>query len=306
LAGPEGAASTRTQVGRGAALARAGLAGNPSDGYDGAVLAMTFHEQSAEAHARDSSRPEVIPASELVQATVRRFARDLAPDAPPAAIAWRTSIPRGVGLGGSSAIVIATLRALCELRGIGSRPAELAELALAVETQELGLAAGLQDRVAQAFGGVTFMNFARGAQGRYEQLDPRLLPVLLIAWRAEAAADSDRVHRSLRARFERGDPVVRAGMSELADLALRARTALLRGDRARFAQCVEGSFEARRGMMALDPRHLEMISIARGCGASANYTGSGGAIVAVCRDPAHRAFVAEALTAAGCETVSPT
>lgn len=57
-------------------------------------------------------------------------------------------------------------------------------------------------------------------------------------------------------------------------------------------------------MMALDPRHVEMISIARGYGASANYTGSDGAIVAVCRDAAHRATVAAGLSAGGCETVS--
>lgn len=298
MAGPE--------VGLGIALARVALAGNPSDGYHGAVLASTFRERFAQASARRSPQLEVTPASDLVHATVRRFLRELAPGAAPPAVEWETSIPRAVGLGGSSAIVIATLRALCELHGIVLEEAGLASLALAVEQQELDIAAGLQDRVAQAFGGVTFMNFARGAHRRYEQLDPRLLPTLLIAWRADAAGDSGAVHRSLQARFERGDHGLRAGMADLADLALRARTALLRGDRDRFARCVQGSFEARRRMMALDPRHVEMISIAGGCGASANYTGSGGAIVAVCRDPPHRAAVAAALRAGGCETVLPT
>jgi GHMP kinases C terminal len=52
-------------------------------------------------------------------------------------------------------------------------------------------------------------------------------------------------------------------------------------------------------MMPLDPRHVEMIELARGAGATANYTGSGGAIVAVCRDEDHRDEVALALRADG-------
>jgi hypothetical protein len=45
-----------------------------------------------------------------------------------------------------------------------------------------------------------------------------------------------------------------------------------------------------------------MITAARVCGAAANFTGSGGAIVAVCRDLDHTAEVEAALSAIGCET----
>ena len=58
-----------------------------------------------------------------------------------------------------------------------------------------------------------------------------------------------------------------------------------------FAACVDGTFDVRGRMMALDPLCVEMIEAARGAGASANYTGSGGAIVAVCRDEAGTAEV---------------
>src|SRR5438270_7230000 len=92
--------------GRGTACARAALAGNPS------VVA--------------NENCTIEPPSEAVEATVRRFARLLAPDAATAALRWRTSVPRGVGLGGSSAIVISTLRALCELQGVTLAPDGLA------------------------------------------------------------------------------------------------------------------------------------------------------------------------------------
>jgi len=287
---------------RGGALARAALAGNPSDAYGGAVLAVTLEQFPAEAVAERADALTVTPASQLVEVTVRRFARELEGAALGTEVRWETSIPLGVGLGGSSAIVIATLRALCGLYGSRLKPARLAALALAIETEELGIAAGLQDRVAQAYEGLTFMDF--GPDGRYEQLDPKLLPPLVVAWRTEAAQDSDRVHGSLRTRFERREPAVLSAMSKLGSLATDAQRALRAGDRHGFARAVDGTFEIRRQLVSLDPRHVEMVECARALEANANYTGSGGAIVAVCRDERHRARVLEALGRLGCGTLA--
>jgi glucuronokinase len=283
------------------APARAALAGNPSDGYGGAVLAVALPDFRAYARAELAPVTTISPDSDLVAAAVRRVTPGRA-----VAIEWETSIPRGVGLGGSSAIVIAVLRAVGAVCQVALADAELAEVALAVETEDLGIAAGLQDRVAEAYGGLTFMDFG-GGRPRYERLDPSLLPPLLVAWRLESAADSGAVHGGLRARFERGERGVREGMASLAHCARWARAALLAGDRARFAQCLDSTFDARRQMLELDPRHVEMVEIARACGAGANYTGSGGAIVAACNDERHRESVALALAQAGCRTacVSP-
>ena len=268
------------------------------------MVAVTVPALRAEAWAQRRLANEsctIEPPSEAVEATVRRFARLLVPDAATAALRWRTSVPRGVGLGGSSAIVISTLRALCELQGVTLAPEGLASFALEVETEELQIAAGLQDRVAQAHGGLTFMEFA--PDRRHEPLPPSLLPPLLIAWRPDAAQDSDDVHRSLRTRFERGEGCISEAMAELAQLARAARDALWAGDRERFAGAVDGSFDARRRVLALDQRHVEMVDRARALGASANYTGSGGAIVAVCGSERHREQVARGLRQIGCETL---
>src|SRR5262249_21996736 len=103
------------RVGRGVASARAALVGNPSDGYGGAVIALTLDQFQARATACVAAAATASPDSELVGATIRRFSRDHRAEALGCAVEWETSVPRGVGLGGSSAIVIATLRALCEL-----------------------------------------------------------------------------------------------------------------------------------------------------------------------------------------------
>jgi glucuronokinase len=287
---------------RASAFARAALAGNPSDGYGGATLAVVVRDFVAEVEATPATDPSVAPENALVRATVSRFQREHAPDAAPVAVRLRTSIPMTVGLGGSSAIVIATVRALCELHRVELRRDELASFALAVETEDLGIAAGLQDRVAQAYGGLTFMDF----QARvYEPLDPGLLPPMFLAWNIEAGGASGLTHTDLRARFERAEPTVLAAISELADLARTARAALLVGDAPTFARCLDGSFEARRRMLTLDVRHVAMVELARAKGASANYTGSGGAIVGCCLDGEHRARVIAALTDAGYHAIAP-
>jgi galactokinase/mevalonate kinase-like predicted kinase len=281
--------------------ARAALAGNPSDGYGGAVLALSLPAYRARAEVRPACGLRVDPPSELVSATVRRFAREHAPDAQAAKVTWSTTIPRGVGLGGSSAIVIAVLRALCARHGVAVDRTALAELALAVEVQELGIAAGLQDRVVQSYEGLVFMDFDPESGG-YEPLDSALLPPLVVAWRTGTGGLSGAVHAPLRVRYERGEPLVQDGLSRLGALARRARHALLAGDLDEFARCVDGSFDQRQRMLALDERHLAMVNCARAAGAAVNYAGSGGAIVAVCRHVDHRQAVVQALQRLGCDT----
>jgi glucuronokinase len=277
-------------VADGFAPARTALAGNPSDGYGGAVLAVTLDALGARATARAGSL-HVDPASDLVHATAARFGR-------PAAIEWSTTVPIGVGLGGSSAIAIATLRALAQLHDVELQPMELALLAHAVERADLGIAGGRQDQLAQAHGGLTLMDWSEDPDGHVEQLDPALLPPLLVAWRHDASEPSGIAHADLRSRYRTGE------MPELAQLARDAAQALRTGDHGGFARAVDGSFAHRAAMITLDPRHVEMIAVARAAGASANYSGSGGAIVAVCRDDMQRTHVAAELSALGCETLN--
>jgi glucuronokinase len=283
--------------------ARAALAGNPSDGYGGMTLAVCLPDFAARATA--APRAEDLPAdpgspragdgaARLVDAAARRFAA-LAPGAAAgAAIDVRTTIPRQVGLAGSSAIVISALRALAALAGVELDDATLAAEALAAETEELGIAAGPQDRVVQVHGGLLAMDFATG---RHEPLDPALLPPLFVAWRRDGGVASGGVHGALRARHAAGEPAVVAAMRELAGLAATARDALLAGDRATFARCVDGSFDVRARIVPLDPVDARLVAIAHAHGAAVNYAGSGGAVVGVA--PADAGALAAAYAAEG-------
>ena len=111
-------------------------------------------------------------------------------------VRYQSNIPRQVGLAGSSAIIVATLRCLMEFYGVEIPRQVQPSLALSVETEELGIAAGLQDRVIQVYEGLVYMDFARDRMeerdglpcGVYEPLDPALLPPLYVAYSTDWAS----------------------------------------------------------------------------------------------------------------------
>jgi glucuronokinase len=317
------------------APARVAIAGNPSDGYGGRTISLAIANYAATVTVAASPELAILPAPQdevrfesvaalvddvrangyygglrLLKAAIHCFAghcreRGIEVADRTFAIHYETDIPRGVGLGGSSAIVTAALRAMAQFCGVEIARDELPDLALSVETRELGITAGLQDRVAQAYGGLTYMDFdparvARDGHGRYEPLDPAQLPPLFVAHLARAAEPSDVFHSDLRRRFESGETAVVDAMSRLAGLADDARAALLRADADALGRAMDESFEARRAIAALDPHHVEMIELAWANGASANYAGSGGAIVGMPRDGADPNRLAAAFEELGC------
>ena len=93
-------------------------------------------------------------------------------------------------------------------------------------------------------------------------------------------------------------------MARLAGHARTAGDALRSGDRAAFARAVDASFDERAALLDLDHRHVAMVRAARATGASANYAGSGGAIVGTLPS-AGLEPVAHALRALGCEIIAP-
>ncbi len=72
----------------------------------------------------------------------------------------------------------------------------LPQTILDIEKQELGIAAGLQDRVIQTKEGFVHMDFSKEhfnalKTGIYTDLDLRLLPDMYLAYNLDAGSDSD-------------------------------------------------------------------------------------------------------------------
>lgn len=267
--------------------ARAALAGNPSDGYGGAVVAVPVTDLAAFASAEPAARFSVRAADPDLDRVLTQTARGFAAaiERPKdVTLSATTTIPRSVGLGGSSALIIATLRVLAATIDHRFDPVQLAELALAIERERLGVEAGLQDRLIQSVGQLVSMTFEPVG---FERLEPAGDLPLFIAWSEAGAETSDTVHRSLRRRFDAGDPHVVASMHGLADQAKNAAGAIKAGDHELLGNAMNRTFEIRSLMIDIDTNTQSLIDLAVGAGAAANSAGSGGSIVGLANDRAH-------------------
>jgi glucuronokinase len=322
------------------AYARAGLVGNPSDGYFGKTISFIVRNFRAEVRLWESPHFEIQPGDgdlarfdtvseflrdqklhgyyggmRLIKAAIKKFhdhwtaAGAELPDRG-CTIAYTTDIPRLVGLAGSSAIVVATLRALTQFHGRQIPNEILPTLALSAESDELQIRAGLQDRVIQTYEGIVHMDFDRKlvestGHGRYEPLRPAKLPPLYIAYDPARAEVSDIPHRNLRELFNNGDPAVVDAMRMFRDLTDAGRSALLSGDFEALSRVMDANFDLRRSIMPISPENLRMIQTARATGASAKFAGSGGAICGLYRDDSHFQKLSEALAAIRCTVIRP-
>jgi len=310
------------------AYARAGLFGNPSDGFYGKTIAISVRnfgasvtlyqspELNIEAQPQDTNvfrslhhlRDAVstlgyhggVP---LLKAAIKKFAEYCEQEQirlpnQNFSIRYNTSIPRQVGLSGSSAIIVATFRALMQFYNVEIPLPVLPNLVLATETDELGITAGLQDRVIQCYEGCVYMDFDRATieqqgYGQYEPIDSQLLPKLYIAYNTDLGKQSGRVHNDVRSRWLKGEPLVVDTMASIADVAREGRDALYRQDTKLLNELVNRNFDLRAQIYTISDRNRSLIETARVCGASASFTGSGGSIIGLYRDDAmlNRLFV---------------
>lgn len=292
------------------AHARVGLLGNPSDLYGGKGLGFAVAELRATVTltAADAiALPNDLLRAGWTQLAPLLAAAGLDAGARPFAASCASDIPFQAGLSGSSALLVAALRAWSRWYGLPLSPSRIAELAWRAENETLGIRAGPLDRLVQAHGGLLAMDFADAfAEAAVERLDPRLLPPLLLAWHGVPSQSSGDVHAPVWARFQAGDAHVRRVMAELAQNAQRGREALLRSDRAAFLACVDRNLDLRAEVFAIAPADRELVALGRSLGAGAKFPGSGGAVLFACRDEAQRDAVEAACRQRGHTTLRPT
>lgn len=325
------------------AFARAGLVGNPSDGYHGKTISVIVRNFHAEVVLYEWEDVEIVPTDEdrtrfhsihelardvklhgyyggmrLLKATIKKFAeycqaQKLDLHNRNFSVRHQSNIPRQVGLAGSSAIIVATLRCLMDFYGVDIPREVQPTLVQSVETEELGIAAGLQDRVIQVYEGLVYMDFAPERMhercgylcGSYEPLDPALLPPIYVAYNTEVSEPTEVFHNDIRGRFNRGEPQVVRAMGKFAALAAQAKEALVRRDAELLHRLMNENFDTRRSIYRLPQPQIDMVETARGVGASAKFAGSGGAIIGVYSDEAMFERLQGALIAIGCRVLKP-
>ena len=340
IQGPFDVDQNRPMVIRAESYPRAGLIGNPSDGYHGKTISFIVRNFSARVTLWESPELEIQPARRdemvfgsiaglvedtrtfgyygglrLLKASVKRFhdyceGEGLSLHSKNFTIRYQSDIPPHVGMAGSSAIITACFRALMQFYGISIQPPVLANLVLSVETDELFIPAGLQDRVVQAYEGVVFMDFAEKhfeqmGHGAYEQLDPSTLPPLYIGYSTKLSEGTEVFHNDIRGRFTRRESDVVSAMTEWAELTERCRTLLTSGKGSEIGPLLDRNFDLRKSLYRLSDGNLAMVEAARSVGASAKFTGSGGAIVGIYEDEKMFEALRSEMGRLGVEVIKP-
>jgi glucuronokinase len=106
-----------------------------------------------------------------------------------------------------------------------------------------------------------------------------LLPKLYVAYRDDLSEPTEVFHNDIRQRFEQGEPKVVNAMRYWADLTDKARRCLLDGRLDKLGDLLNAGFDKRRQIYQISSDNIRMVETARSLGASATFTGSGGAIV---------------------------
>ena len=298
---------------------RAAVIGNPSDGYFGKTIAFLFSNFRASVQLYHSPELKIYPQGlditsfdsihqlvenvnlngyyggiRLLKGTIKVFydycdKQNIQIDGRNFTIRYHSNIPLRLGLAGSSAIITACMKALMSFYNVDIPKPIMANLVLSVETEELGIAAGLQDRVAQAYEQPVYMDFEKRTMqkqgyGNYEELEAVNFKNMYIAFRKNLSEGTEVVHNNLRARYNIGEKVVLDAMKKWIGLTDAYRVALEQNDQQAMHDLINQNFDLRKSLIPVSQGNIEMVETARSVGASAKFTGSGGAIIGTYRD----------------------
>lgn len=162
-----------------------------------------------------------------------------------------SQLPPGTGLGSSSAMAVALVRALAAYQGMAMGAAGAAELACAIEIDRLGMPIGKQDQYASACGGINTLVFAAGGV-QVERLElPHAtiagLDARLLLFSTGRQRDSAAILRQQRRDSATNQSVIES-LHRIKALALEARAALLAGDLDTFGRLLDEGWQAKRGL----------------------------------------------------------
>ena len=218
-----------------------------------------------------------------------------------------SQVPAGTGLGSSSAVAVALIKALSTLKHLSLSKAELAAAACEIELGRLRMPIGRQDQYASAFGGINAIYFSASGV-RVEKLEVpdgtlgRLQRETMLFYTG-AVHDSAVILRDQKARMTDTERSNLGQLHAIKRAAEMTRDALLEGDVERVGPIMDEAWEAKKSLsdgitnQTIDKAYCS----ARHAGALGGKiagAGGGGFMVLIC-PPDRQAAVEAALHAQG-------
>jgi D-glycero-alpha-D-manno-heptose-7-phosphate kinase len=215
----------------------------------------------------------------LIKAAVRRFGREGTEGYD---LVLRSSAPPGSGLGSSSTMMVALTGLLARHYGTALGEYQIAQLAHAIEREDLGIAGGMQDQYSATFGGFNFIEFTdrvivnplRIRDDIMYELELSLLLCFTGITRDSARVIEDQTRRACAS----ADDTV-AGLRAQKELAVAMKAALLTGALHEFGTLLGEAWKQKKRMSPLisNARIDELYDLALSKGAlGGKITGAGG------------------------------
>ena len=165
-----------------------------------------------------------------------------------------SEVPPGTGLGSSSTMAVALVKALAALADHPFSRAQVAEIASRIEIGDLAAPIGRQDQYAAAFGGLNTIRFGAAGAGQAVEVEPLALTSeqrqklerhLLLFFTGTARNSGNILREQRAATADRQDEVLQA-LDTIKALALEMRAAILADELGGFGELLHESWQHKK------------------------------------------------------------
>jgi D-glycero-alpha-D-manno-heptose-7-phosphate kinase len=218
-----------------------------------------------------------------------------------------SEIPPGTGLGSSSTVAVALIKAVTTARGLFLSKQQIAELACQIEIDKMGEPIGKQDQYASAFGGLNLIQFSRdGVSIEQIHIAPetyRDLERNILLFFTGATREASSILSAQKKSSEQNDPEVIAAHHAVKAMAFEAKDYLERGELTLFGQMLDRAWQNKkkfaRNITNSSIDQAYSLALENGAlGGKVTGAGGGGFLMIYCEQP-HQPKVTQALEAIG-------
>jgi len=241
---------------------------------------------------------------DLHKGVYNRIIRDFKLDPLSFSITTFSDAPPGSGLGSSSTMVVAIIKAFVEWLNLPLGEYEIARLAYSIEREDLQLSGGKQDQYAATFGGFNFMEFFGDDNVIVNPLRVKRwiideLEMSMVLYYTGSSRFSAHIIDEQKKNTLSGNVIAIEAMHEIKKSSLQMKEALLKGDIVRIATILGIAWENKKKMAnSISNLKIDQIfNVALKSGAIAGKISGagGGGFIMFMVDPAHRISLINAL-----------
>ncbi len=212
----------------------------------------TDHEQNFEVESQEYL--EFDGYMDLYKGIYNRVVREFTHKPLSFSVSTYSDVPSGSGLGGSSTLVVAVLKAFVEWLNLPLGEYDIARLAFEIEREDIGIVGGAQDQYAATFGGFNFMEFYADKRVIVNPLRIKNwiideLEASIVLYFTNITRQASQIEQEKKNLLN--DKQSLNAMHEVKEDAILMKEALLRGDIKKIASILGRSWEAKKRVSSI-------------------------------------------------------